>query len=319
MTWLNPWFFIVLPVLLCMPWLKLQPSISFPSLSGLTQEKSWRLRLSWIPKLLMSLSAVFLVVALARPVIEKKERVLDQEGLDIMLVVDSSGSMEAEDYEFQGRSVSRMVVTKQVLSEFIMSRPNDRLGIVVFGEEAFTQTPLTLDHDGMQQFLAQIDVGLAGKSATAIGEGLAVAAQRLKELEAPSKIIILLTDGQSNAGIDPLAAADAAATLGIKIYTIGVGTEGRGGFFGLFQGGRSDLDENTLQEVSSRTGGQYFRAESTESLARVYRAIDQLEPSTAQYEEFVQREEKYPPYAIGGLLFLVFSLLLGEGIFRRLP
>ena len=248
----------------------------------------------------------------------EQKALLEQEGLDIMLVVDSSGSMETRDYDIKGRAVSRMMVTKQVLSEFVEARPNDRLGIVVFGEEAFTQTPLTLDHDGMQQFLAQIDIGLAGKSATAVGEGVASQPSGSKSLT-PSKIMIVLTDGQSNTGIEPVVAAEAAAQLGIKIYTIGIGTEGRGGIFGLFQGVSSDLDENSIQRVATMKGGQYFRAESTAALSKVYREIDTLEPSTAEFEEFVQREEFYPPYLLAALIVLTIGVLLNEGPLRRLP
>lgn len=319
MIWLNPLWFVLLPLVLILPWLKTQPTVAYPSLGQGPSQKTWRLRLAWLPALFFCGAGLFLTVALARPVYEQKERVLEQEGLDIMLVVDSSGSMETRDYDVQGKAVSRMIVTKQVLSEFVDARPNDRLGIVVFGEEAFTQTPLTLDHDGMQQFLAQIDIGLAGKSATAVGEGIAVAAQRLKELEAPSKIMIVLTDGQSNTGIEPVVAAEAAAQLGIKIYTIGIGTEGRGGIFGLFQGVRSDLDEGSLQKVATMTGGQYFRAESTAALSNVYQEIDKLEPSTAEFEEYVQREEFYPPYLLAGLIGLALAVLLSEGPLRRLP
>ena len=319
MTWLHPLWFLALPLVLILPWLKTQPSMAFPSLGGRSVKKTWRLRFAWLPSLIYSLAGVLMTLALARPVVEHNERVLEQEGLDIMLVVDSSGSMETRDYDIQGRAVSRMAVTKQVLSEFVDARPNDRIGIVVFGEEAFTQTPLTLDHDGMQQFLAQIDIGLAGKSATAVGDGIAVAAQRLKELEAPTKIMIVLTDGQSNTGIEPVISAEAAAQLGIKIYTIGIGTEGRGGIFGLFQGVRSDLDERTLERVATITGGQYFRAESTSALLQVYQEIDTLEPSTAEFEEFVQREEHYPSYLLSALWFLFVGLFLSEGPLRRLP
>ena len=214
---------------------------------------------------------------------------------------------------------SRLEVAKDVMARFVEGRPNDRIGLVVFGEQAFTQVPLTMDHDAMTRFLGQVEIGMAGERSTAVGDGLAVASRRLKELSAPSRVVILLTDGRNNAGqISPMQAAQAAEALGIRVYTIGVGGEGGRGPFGLFGGG-GDLDERSLQAIAKTTGGQYFRAASTDALEKVYETIDTLEKSTAEVKEFVHREERFRPLAIWGLVALALNLLLGETALRRLP
>ena len=256
---------------------------------------------------------------LARPQRVDREQHIESEGIDILLVLDTSGSMEQADYSVSGRRTSRLEVAKDVMARFVEGRPNDRIGLVVFGEQAFTQVPLTMDHDAMTRFLGQVEIGMAGERSTAVGDGLAVASRRLKELSAPSRVVILLTDGRNNAGqISPMQAAQAAEALGIRVYTIGVGGEGGRGPFGLFGGG-GDLDERSLQAIAKTTGGQYFRAASTGALEKVYETIDTLEKSTAEVKEFVHREERFQPLAIWGLVALALNLLLGETALRRLP
>ena len=195
------------------------------------------------------------------------------------------------------------------------------MGLVVFGEEAFTQVPLTLDHDALVDFLRQVEIGMAGARQTAIGDAIAVGGKRLKELEAESRVMILLTDGRSNAGtVEPLEAAEAAKSLGIRIYTIGVGSKDGGGFMGLLSGGRrGELDEATLRAIAKKTGAQYFRAANAEALQEVYRTIDLLEKTTAESREFVHREEIFHPWVWGGLFMMLLHLLLGETVLRRLP
>ena len=321
--WASPWWFLLLPVALLAPWFSRSPRVLLPSLAAVTQGRSWRVIAAPLPTLLASLGLAALVVALARPQLVNREKVVEREGIDIQLVLDTSGSMEAEDYRLGGRRTSRLSVAKEVLARFVEGRPDDRLGLVVFGEEAFTQVPLTTDQQSLVRFLGQVQIGMAGERATAVGDAIAVAARRLKDLDAPSKIIVLLTDGRSNAGqIAPLDAADAAAALDITIYTVGVGSAdgGRGGgIFGSFSRGKADLDEKTLREIAARTEGRYFRAADTAALAEVYETIDQLERTTAEITEFVRTEERFLPWLAWGAILLALSALLSETALRRVP
>lgn len=320
--WMSPVWFCALPVALVVPWLARRPRVPVSSLAALAAPPSLRAALSWLPQALASLGLAALVVALARPVEINRERVVERDGIDIMLALDTSGSMEARDYTVGRSRVSRLVAAKEVIARFVQSRPDDRIGLVVFGEDAFTQVPLTTDARAMIALMSRVDIGLAGKRATAVGDALAVAGKRLKDLEAPSKVIILLTDGQSNAGqVSPSDAAHAVGALGIRVYTIGIGGEGSGGggLFGLISSGRSDLDERTLKAIAQQTGGRYFRADDTQTLTEVYATIDALETSTAEVKEFVRTEERYQPWAWWGFGLLVLHLLLGETVFRRLP
>jgi Ca-activated chloride channel family protein len=208
------------------------------------------------------------------------------------------------------------------VARFVASREHDRLALVVFGEEAFTQVPLTLDHVGLARFLGQVRIGQAGERRTAVGDAIAIACQRLAKLQAPSKLVILLTDGRSNAGqIEPVPAAEAAAAVGVKIYTIGVGPEpGQGGgFFGMFGSRGGDLDEPTLKAIAAQTGGRYFRAQDADTLEQVYETIGQLEPSTAEVKELTHYEERFAPWLLWGLGLVSLWVLLETTLFRRLP
>ena len=180
------------------------------------------------------------IVALARPQLVHRETIVESEGIDIVLAFDVSGSMETEDFRLGAQRVSRFQAARAVIQRFVEDRPDDRIALIVFGEEAFTQVPLTTDRDAVKNFLSQVELGMAGERATAIGDAIAISAKRMKELDAPSRLVILLTDGRQNAGqIQPLQAAQLAQSLGIRLYTIGVGSaeDSRGGgFFGLFGG-----------------------------------------------------------------------------------
>ena len=317
-----PWVLLLLVPALVLPWLQRSPRLAYSSLGSLKDGVSLRLLLAPLPTLLQMLGLVCLVVALARPWKVDRERVVEREGIDILLVLDTSGSMEATDYTINGREATRLAAAKEVIARFVEGRPDDRIGLVVFGEEAFTQVPLTSDQRAMGLFLTQVDIGMAGQRATAIGDAIAVAGKRLKDLDAPSKVAILLTDGRSNAGqVDPLIAAEAARALGIKIYTIGIGgTGGGGGLLGMLGGGRSsDLDEATLKAIAETTEARYFRADDTKTLEKVYATIDELEKSTAEVSEFVHQEERYAPWLMAGLVMLVLQQLLGQTWLRRLP
>lgn len=321
--WGSPWWLLGVPVGLAAPWLGRGPRLLFSALDAVRADLTWRVALAWSPKLLLSLGLALLAVGLARPQLVDRERVVESVGLDILLVVDTSGSMEQADYVLAGQRVDRLTAARDVMAKFVEARTDDRIGLVVFGEEAFTQVPLTLDHDALIRFLDLVVIGMAGERATAVGDALGIAVKRLKELDAPSKIVILLTDGRNNAGqVSPLQAAEAAKALGVRVYTIGVGGDGGGGgggLFGLFSAGRSDLDERTLLNIARTTGGQYYRASNMSALEEVYKTIDQLEKSKADVREYVHREERYRPLVSAALVLLLLGVVLGETAFRRLP
>jgi Ca-activated chloride channel family protein len=318
--WGQPWAWALVPVVLLAPLAQRPGRLPVADLSAWRSAFSLRVLAAPLPGLLGVLGLLCCVVALARPQKVERERIRTQDGADILLVLDTSGSMETDDYKLRGRSVSRLEVAREVIARFIEGRPDDRIGLVVFGEEAFTQVPLTLDHRSLQDFLAQVRPGMAGKRATAVGDGLAVAVKRLKELEAPTRIVVLLTDGRSNHGqMQPLEAAEAARALGVRVHTIGVGTAGAGGgFFGLFGGG-SDLDERTLTRVAERTGGLYFRADDTTALEKTWATIDEMEKSPAEAFEVTRTDERFAPWLIAGLVLLGLQVLLGDTVLRRLP
>ncbi len=317
----DPLWLLAAPLGLAAPLLARRPRLPWPAFALSSGRATLRQRLAPLPDLLTGLGLAALAVALARPQDVDRERIVEREGIDILLVLDTSGSMEAEDYTVGGRPSSRLAAARHVLARFVEGRPDDRIGLVVFGEEAFTHVPLTTDHRAMGAFIEQVELGMAGPRATAVGDAIAVAVQRLKGLDAPSRVVILLTDGQSNAGqLEPLDAARAAAALGVKVYTIGVGGVGGRGLLGLLGGGGGgDLDEPTLKAIADRTGAAYFRAADTDTLERVYETIDALERSTAEVTELVHTEERFRPWLVGGIGMLLVGQLLGQTALRRLP
>lgn len=318
--WAAPAWLLLLPVVLLLPWRGRQLALPWPDLTRSQSPATLRSALAFLVPLTLSLGMAMLVVALARPQEVEIERIVEHEGIDIMLVLDTSGSMEAEDYSLGGTSANRLEVAKAVVADFVEGRPNDRIGLVVFGEEAFTQVPLTMDHDALVSILSQVQLGVAGGRATAVGDAIAVAGARLKDLDAPTKLMILLTDGSNNAGqVAPVEAAEAARTLGIKIYTVGIGARGGGGLIGMFGRRGSELDEATLQAIARITEARYFLAENTQALREVYATIDQMETSTAEVEERIHAEERFHGWLLAGLALLGLHLLLGETWLRRLP
>mgnify|MGYP001441378193 CR=1 FL=1 len=316
MTILYPWMLLLLPLIL-LPWRNRKSTVSFPSLGIVQSSKTWRIRFIWVPPLLASFGLIFLIFASSRPIEEKVKQIHVQEGLDIVLVVDTSGSMQENDYSWNGQRISRMGVARETIKEFVSQRPYDRIGLVVFGEEACTQAPLTMNQKGLLPFVEQIKIGVVGESSTAIGDGIAIAAQRLKSLEAPSKLMIVLTDGRSNTGADPILMAKASAELGITIYTIGIGG-GRVGLMGMM-GLTSSIDGDSLSEIARITGGKSFVAQTGETLKKVYKEIDTLEPSPAEFEEYTQRKEYFSYFAWCGLILLLLEWSLSQTLFRRLP
>lgn len=321
LEWASPLWFLALPAALLplagvlRPW-----SLRFSALGAMRESWSVRRGLAWLPAVLQVGVLVLVIIALARPQKVERETERESEGVDILLAIDTSGSMDSDDMGVAGTQLTRLEAGKRVMSRFIEERKNDRIGLVVFGEEAFTQVPLTLDHDGLQDFVGQLQKGVAGANKTAVGDAIAIGCKRLKELDAPSKVMILVTDGQSNAGqIDPLQAAQAAAALGVKVYTIGVGsTGGGGGFFGFGRRG-ADVDEASLTKIAELTHAEYFRATDAKALAAVYAKIDKLEPSPAKVKEYVHREELFENALLPALALWLVELLLSVGPLRRTP
>lgn len=262
----------------------------------------------------------FLVIALARPQSTTSRQDVSIEGIDIILAMDISGSMKAEDFK-----PNRLEAAKEVAKDFIKSRTNDRLGLVVFSGESFTQCPLTTDHGVLLTLVDEIKSGMI-VDGTAIGDGLGTSVNRLKDSEAVSKIIILLTDGENNSGfIDPLSAAEIARLHNLRVYTIGVGTIGTAPFpvetpFGIqYLQMEVRIDEPLMQQIADLTGGQYFRATDKRKLEDIYMEIDQLEKSKIDVTEFRKRTEEFKPFALAALLLLVLDFLISATLLRRFP
>lgn len=323
LEWMSPAWFLALPLAL-LPWVAwLRPhALRFSALGSVRGGSGLRAGAALLLPVLESVALAAVVLALARPQEVRRETVRESDGIDIMLAVDTSGSMQAPDMGTGANEVTRLEAARTVMARFVEGRPEDRVGLLVFGEEAFVQVPLTLDHAGLADMILQVELGMAGKNATAVGTAIAVAAKRMKELEAPSKVLVLVTDGRSNAGtITPLQAAEAAAALGIRVYTIGVGSAGGGGgIFAMLSGGTgADVDEPTLRAIAARTGGKYWRATDAQALLEVYAEIDRMEKTTARTREFVHRDERYLHALLPGLAAFVLHLLLSTTVLRRLP
>jgi len=278
-----------------------------------------------IPAVLRFIAITLFIVAFARPQEGRKKTEILSEGVDIILAIDTSGSMRALDFKQNDASVTRLSVVKDVVAQFVDSRETDRMGMVVFGGEAFTQCPLTLDQDILYSFLDKLKIGMAG-DATAIGSAIGISVKRLKDLKSKSKVIILLTDGRNNAGkITPLQAAEFAKTFGIKIYTVGVGTRGKAPFmvdsiFGkrlIYQD--VDIDEDTLNKISEMTDAKYFRATDMESLKDIYEQIDKLEKSEIRVLDHSEYSELFHYFLIPGLLLLLTEIIISNSVLRRIP
>ncbi|MDH3271362.1 MAG: VWA domain-containing protein [Gemmatimonadota bacterium] len=273
------------------------------------------------PSALRFLALAAFIVALARPQTGISAENVLTEGIDIVLVLDVSSSMLAEDLE-----PNRIEAAKTVAADFVAGRRNDRLGLVAFAGQAFTQAPLTFDYSAVQQLVAAVEVGMI-EDGTAVGMGLATAVKRLEASRADSKVVVLLTDGRSNRGeIGPVTAAQMAQALGVRVYTIGAGSQGtarvpvRDPMGGTrYANMRVDIDEPTLREVAESTGGRYFRATDTESLAAIYEEIDQLERTEIEIENYTQFGEEFPlPLGLGFLL-LMTEVVLAQTLLRKLP
>lgn len=326
-TYANPGFLyllILLPLLGIWYWYKLRnnhPGLQFSSTTGFSATgRSWRQYLVHLLFVFRILALGLLIVALARPQSTTKKRDVNIEGIDIVMAIDVSSSMLAQDLR-----PDRLEASKDVASDFIAGRPDDRIGLVIFSGESFTQSPLTSDHSMIRNLFKDIKSGMI-EDGTAIGDGLATSINRLKESEAISKVIILITDGENNAGsIDPISAAEIAKMYGIRIYTIGAGTIGVAPYpvqtpYGIqYQNMEVKIDEESLQNIADMTEGRYFRATSNKKLKEIYQEIDQLEKSKIDVTEFSRKHEEFLPLALLALALIIMELLLKNTIFRTIP
>lgn len=287
--------------------------------------KSWKVRLMPLQLLLRILVFVLVVLILARPQTSNSWKSKTVEGIDIMLAMDVSTSMLAEDLK-----PNRIEAAKNVAAEFIAGRPNDNIGLTIFAGEAFTQCPMTIDHSSLLNLLHNVrtDIAAVGliEDGTAIGMGLANAVSRLKDSKAKSKVVILLTDGSNNRGdLSPMTAAEIAKSLGIRVYTIGVGTNKTAPYPMPVAGGVQyvnipvEIDSKTLSEIAAATDGDFYRATNTRELQQIYKEIDQLEKSKLNVKNFSKKYEAYQPFAFAAVILLLLEILLRVTIFRRIP
>lgn len=328
MTWANPewfWALLILPVLAGLQgwrlWRGSTTRLLF-SHTGLLDNLpgNWKSKFRWLPVFFQWVGLGLLITALARPQIENVTIERSAEGIDIVLVMDVSTSMLAEDLK-----PNRFIAAKEVAKNFIDKRISDRIGLVIFAGQSYTVVPPTLDYTLLKKMIDDVEMGRV-EDGTAIGMGIATAINRLKESEAKSKIIILLTDGENNAGeIDPSTASDLAVTFGIKVYTIATGTKGTAPYpvqdpiFGKrYQQVEVNVDEEMMQEVAQRTGGRYFRATDTQGLQEIYDVIDALERSKVDEMIFTDYEDLYERWVLAGILCLAAAFLLDRMIFRTL-
>jgi Ca-activated chloride channel family protein len=334
---LVPLFVLWLAAWLLRPWLTRRlpgrwwapTAVRFSSIQALQSLKpSHSLLLRRLVMGLRILTIALLVMAMARPQTGRRHTQVSTEGIDIVLVLDTSGSMQALDLDAD-RPIKqrrhRLDVAKEVVEEFVQKRHSDQIGLVVFGNEAFTQCPLTLDHGILATFLEQVDIGMAG-DATAIGSALGTAVKRLRDSQAKSKVIILLTDGRNNAGsLSPKKAAEIAKTFDIKIYAVGAGTRGKApflvdSFFGnqvVYQS--VEIDEETLEEIADMTGGAYFRAEDKSALESVYAEIDEMETTEITSNTYMEYNERFRFFVLPAMVLLLIEVVLLGTRFRKLP
>ena len=329
MEFKNPYFFLLLLVLIpyivwyVLKFKKSLPSLKVPDTTKYTNTpKSFRLYLMHLPFLLRCVLIFLVVCILARPQSKHSWSNTDVEGIDIMLAVDVSTSMLAQDFK-----PNRVEALKEIAKKFIDKRPNDNIGLSMFAGEAYTQCPLTADHAVLMNLYNSVDCNMAARGiiddGTAIGDGIMNAILRLKDSEAKSKVIILLTDGVNNSGnISPLTAAEIAKKYGIRIYTIGIGRNGMA-TYPLPTGGTAmlpvEIDEETMTKISTETGGQYFRAQENSELDAVYQDIDKLERTKFSVKQFSRRNELFEPFALAALIVFLLEIILRTIVLKRMP
>lgn len=329
MEFKNPIFFILLLALIpyivwyVMKYKRSLPSLKVPeTVKYRKAPKSFRLYLFHVPFLLRLALFTLVVCLLARPQSKHTWSDTDVEGIDIMLAVDVSTSMLAQDFK-----PNRVEALKVIAQQFIQKRPNDNIGLTIFAGEAYTQCPLTTDHAVLMNLYSSVDCNMAARGiiddGTAIGDGIMNSILRLKDSQAKSKVIILLTDGVNNSGnISPTTAAEIAQKYGIRIYTIGIGTTGMAPY-PLPTGSTVmlpvEIDEPTMNKISKETGGRYFRAQKNADLSAVYADIDKMERTKFSVKEFSKRNELFEPYALAAFIVLLLEILLRYIVLKRLP
>ena len=300
---------------------KVTPDVTFSSLQLFGKAPvTLKEKFAHVPSYLRLLALTFLIIAAARPQSFSSGENFYTEGIDIAMVLDISGSMLAEDFK-----PNRLEAAKKVIDEFIKGRTVDKIGLVIFSGESFTQCPLTIDYSVLRNLLKDIQMGMI-EDGTAIGNAIANGVNRLKDSKAKSKVMILLTDGVNNAGhIDPLTAAQIAQKFGIRIYSIGVGTIGQAPYpfqtpFGIrYQMVPVEIDENILKQIATATGGKYFRATNNRKLAQIYDEIDHLEKTRVEVTSYRHARELYFGWALAGLLLLFVEVALSKTYLKRLP
>ena len=297
-----------------------QAALTVSTIGTFPTVPTWKTALRHIPFALRILAFILLVVALARPQKRNEEQKVSGEGVDIILTLDVSGSMLAQDF-----SPNRLEAAKEVAANFIDSRPTDRIGLVIFSGESFTLTPVTTDRSVLKTQIYNIRSGLLDDG-TAIGSGLATSVDRLRSSKSKSKIVILLTDGENNGGlIDPNTAKEIAKAVGVRVYTIGVGTEGfapvplqsAGGV--VIQREKVNIDEKLLKEIADETGGKYFRAKDNETLINIYGEIDKLEKSRIEMTTTTSLTEKFLPFVIAAAILLFLEIVLRLTVLKKFP
>lgn len=325
-TFANPkllWGLLIIPVAIVwyiFHYKKQEASVRFSDMNGFEQlPKSWKVYGRHLLFVLQMAALALLIVAIARPQSTSSSQTSNIEGIDIILAQDVSGSMLARDLK-----PDRLEASKKVAADFVEGRPTDRMGLVVFAGESFTQVPLTTDHGVMLNMLKELKSGMIDDG-TAIGDGLATAINRLKDSEAISKVIILLTDGMNNSGsVDPYTAAELAKLYGIRVYTIGVGSYGTAPFpvqtiFGVqYQQMKVEIDEKLLATIANSSGGKYFRATSNQKLDEIYDEIDKLERSKIEVTEFKHLHEEFYPLVALALALLLLEFILRKTVFRTI-
>lgn len=325
-TFGQPWFlllFILVPLMIVWKFGKGKKQVAailVSSTKGLAQSKSWKNAIQHFPFIFRLLALTCIIIALARPQTRFDETQTEGQGIDIILCIDVSGSMTAQDF-----TPNRMEAAKKVAMDFVDHRPSDRIGVVIFAGESFTQCPLTTDHYVLKSQISQIRNGLL-EDGTAIGSGLATSVDRLRKSKAKSKVIILLTDGVNNGGlIDPSTAKEIAKTFKIKVYTIGVGTDGYAPTpvstpLGIvMQSQKVSIDEALLKNIATETGGKYFRATDNQSLENIYNEINRLEKSKVEIITFHRYSEKFYPFIFAAMGFLLMEVFFRFTFFRKFP
>jgi Ca-activated chloride channel family protein len=332
MSFAHPWFLLALLLLPLLAWLKGRrgqpPAFVYSSLQlvravlnvSRSRSGAFLASLRW-------LALVLLIIAIAQPRFSQSRTAISASGVDIAVALDLSGSMASEDFEVGNGRLNRLDMARSVLKKFIDKRPSDRIGLVVFAAQAYLAAPLTLDHDFLLQHLERLDLETIDGSRTAIGSGLSTAINRLRELKSKSKIVILMTDGQNNAGkVAPLTVAEAAQALGEKVYTIGVGMKGQapmpvylGGQKVGYQWQPVDIDEDTLQKIAQMTGGKYYRADNARNFEAIYAEIDKLEKSEAEVRKYTRFDELFSWFLSPGLGLLLIEIVLRNTMLRRIP